>query len=328
MKKLVYILCCLLLLSAGFAACSSDTDDLEQPNSHQNETSADSTEYIQYGTREPVEQSSEVTSFFNHNIYKWFLTNIEEGVDTCIVINDAEELKAIYSGKEEIPSIDFSNYTLLIGKASMPYGYRVCSQHLSLDGLKSTLNITYDWPLGTGAVIINSDMPYWGVYPKCIVNGLNVQLTKEKEVTEIENFFRDHLLMQGYGLSEHRGSENFSPLKEDTGFFSDNDHKCIIVNSMEELVTIYCGTDPLPEIDFSTTTVILGRAFASNGYKFRYIEVNNEEDETNVTLHFKQREGLWTSDIIFYYFWALCPKFSPKEKVIFNCEVDLLHYHQ
>ena len=328
MKKLVCIFSSLLLLSAGFVACSSDLDDPEQPNSHQNETPADSTEYIQYGTLDPVEQSSEVTAFFNHNIYKWFLTNIEEGVDTCIVVNNAEELKAIYSGKEEIPSIDFSNYTLLIGKASMPYGYRGCSQRLNLDGQKSTLSITYDWPLGTGAVIINSDMPYWGVYPKCIVNNLNVQLTKEKEVTEIESFFRDHLLMQGYGPSEHRGSENFSPLKEDTVIFSDNDHKCIIVNSMEELATIYCGTDPLPEIDFTTTSVILGRAFASNGYKFRYIEVNNEEDETSVTLHFKQREGMWTSDIIFYYFWALCPKFSPKEIVTFNCEVDLLFYHQ
>lgn len=328
MKKLVYILSSLLLLSAGFTACSSDSDEPEQPTSHQDEVPAGSTEYIQYGTLYPVEQSREVTSFFNHNIYKWFLTNIEEGVDTCIVINNAEELKAIYSGKEEIPSIDFRNYTLLIGKASMPYGYRVCSQRLNLDGQKSTLSITYDWPLGTGAVIINSDMPYWGVYPKCIVNNFNVQLTKEKEVTEIESFFRDHLLIQGYGPSEHRGTENFSPLKEDTSLFPNNDHKCIIINSMEELATIYCGTDPLPEIDFSTTTVILGRAFASNGYKFRYIEVNNEEDETNVTLHFKQREGMWTSDIIFYYFWALCPKFSPKEIVTFNCEVDLLYYHQ
>ena len=327
MKKLYYLLGT-LLLTAALAACSSDYDEPEQPNSHQDEVPADSVEYSQYRTLYPVEQSSEVTSFFNHNIYKWFLTNIEEGVDTCIVINDAEELKSIYSGKEEIPSIDFSNYTLLVGKASMPYGYRVCSQRLSFDGQKSTLNISYDWPLGTGAVIINSDMPYWGVYPKCIVNGLHVQLTKEKEVTEIESFFRDHLLMQGYGPNEYRGTENFSPLKEDTVFFSDNDHKCIIVNSMEELATIYCGTDPLPEIDFTTTTVILGRAFAANGYKFRYIEVNNKEDETNVTLHFKQREGIWTSDIIFYYFWALCPKFSPKGKAIFNCEVDLIYHHQ
>ncbi len=328
MKKFVYLLSSIFLLAAGITACSSHDDEPEQPTTRQNETPVDSTDYIQYGILKPVEQSSEVTSFFNRNIYKWFLTNIEEGVDTCIVINNAEELKAIYSGKEGIPSIDFINYILIVGKASMPYGYRVCSQSLSIDGQKSTLNITYDWPLGTESVIINSDMPYWGVYPKCIVNNLNVQLTKEKEVTEMESIFRENLLMQGHGPSEHRGSENFSPLKEDTVIFSDNDHKCIIVNSMEELATIYCGTDPLPEIDFTTTSVILGRAFASNGYKFRYIEVNNEEDETNVTLHFKQREGMWTSDIIFYYFWALCPKFSPKEIVTFNCEVDLLFYHQ
>ena len=328
MKKFVYLLSSIFLLAAGITACSSHDDEPEQPTTRQNETPVDSTDYIQYGILKPVEQSSEVTSFFNRNIYKWFLTNIEEGVDTCIVINNAEELKAIYSGKEGIPSIDFINYILIVGKASMPYGYRVCSQSLSIDGQKSTLNITYDWPLGTGSVIINSDMPYWGVYPKCIVNGLKVQLTKEKDVTEIENFFRDHLLMQGYGPYEYRGTENFSPLKEDFVYCSDNDHKCIIVNSIEELETIYCGTDPLCEIDFTTTTLILGRAFAANGYKFRYIEVNNDEDGTNVTLHFKQREGMWTSDMIFYYFWALCPKFSPKEIVTFNCEVDLINHHQ
>ncbi len=44
MKKLVYLLSCLFLLSAGFTACSSDYDDPpEQPESHQNETPMDST---------------------------------------------------------------------------------------------------------------------------------------------------------------------------------------------------------------------------------------------------------------------------------------------
>ena len=43
MKKLVYLLICLFLLSAGFAACTNETDDPpEQPSSHQNETPIDS----------------------------------------------------------------------------------------------------------------------------------------------------------------------------------------------------------------------------------------------------------------------------------------------
>ena len=43
MKKLVYLLSCLFLLSAGFVACSSESDDPpEQPSSHQNETPIDS----------------------------------------------------------------------------------------------------------------------------------------------------------------------------------------------------------------------------------------------------------------------------------------------
>jgi len=43
MKKLVYLLICLFLLSAGFAACSCESEDPpEQPSSHQNETPVDS----------------------------------------------------------------------------------------------------------------------------------------------------------------------------------------------------------------------------------------------------------------------------------------------
>ena len=43
MKKLVYLLICLFLLSASFTACSSDYDNPpEQPDSHQNETPTDS----------------------------------------------------------------------------------------------------------------------------------------------------------------------------------------------------------------------------------------------------------------------------------------------
>lgn len=43
MKKLVYLLSSLFLLSSGFAACSCDYDDPpEQPNSHQNEVPVDS----------------------------------------------------------------------------------------------------------------------------------------------------------------------------------------------------------------------------------------------------------------------------------------------
>jgi hypothetical protein len=47
MKKLVYLLSSLFLLSSGFTACSSDYDNPpEQPESHQNEVPVDSVDVI------------------------------------------------------------------------------------------------------------------------------------------------------------------------------------------------------------------------------------------------------------------------------------------
>ena len=59
MKKLVYILSCLFLLSAGFAACSCESEDPpEQPSSHQNEVLMDSTNVFPHENENLLEPDS------------------------------------------------------------------------------------------------------------------------------------------------------------------------------------------------------------------------------------------------------------------------------
>ena len=76
MKKLVYLLSCLFLLSAGFAACSNETDDPpEQPNSHQNETSGDSID-----TDSPIDHSSDSIRFSQIGLVgQWLLVKDGRG---------------------------------------------------------------------------------------------------------------------------------------------------------------------------------------------------------------------------------------------------------
>ena len=129
MKKLVYLLSCLLLLSTGFALCSCNSDDpLGQPNSHQNETPVDSTivnndttvidSTEAYIIISAVPVSDEVKIFFDEALPKEegdstflpgkpsncsFVLNdndIPELLSTCHIINSMEELEGHINYKQ------------------------------------------------------------------------------------------------------------------------------------------------------------------------------------------------------------------------------------
>lgn len=137
MKKLVYILSCLFLLSTGFAACSSDYDEPEQPNSHQDEMPVDSAAVdpnnnpsADYRIISTVPVSDEVKAFFDEalpsiDIYgncgeSSFKMDENQYADHAgwpvyHVINDAEEFHERYKGNNVLPEIDFKQFTLIIG---------------------------------------------------------------------------------------------------------------------------------------------------------------------------------------------------------------------
>ena len=193
MKKLVYILSCLFLLSAGFAACSCESEDPpEQPNSHQNETPVDSTVIKNnsskvdstgsYTVISPVEVSEEVKAFFDEalpspDIYRNvgetdFKMDIEQYADHAgwpvyHVINDVEELHERYIGDSVVPEIDLDNYTLIIGHCLTGTPHPTESGYFGINILNYTdhyeLNIMEENYYYYGGPNLSY---FWGLFPK------------------------------------------------------------------------------------------------------------------------------------------------------------------
>lgn len=85
--------------------------------------------------------------------------------DTCCIINNMEELATIYNGDKEFPNIDFSTYSLIVGKATMPYqSFQIKSQSIKETELNLILNIKVK---GSDTQFpAEYQMRYWGLYPK------------------------------------------------------------------------------------------------------------------------------------------------------------------
>lgn len=199
MKKLFYILSCLFLLSVGFAACSSDTDDPpEQPSSHQNETPVDSTVINNnsskvdstgsYTVISPVEVSEEVKAFFDEALP--YLPDLHLEVSPFsfqsnansefFVINNEKELQNIYKGEKTLPQLDFENNTLIIGQLLMPGGsFHLEAIYIRVYGDGNVLTIqTWESPYRYPALY---HMFFWGIFPKMLEEiDKNILLINEK----------------------------------------------------------------------------------------------------------------------------------------------------
>ena len=95
----------------------------------------------------PSEVPDSINNFFerqfNHFGWNGFVfqyQNIDNDVADCYVINSTEQLERIYVGIDHIPQIDFSRYTLILGKVPIPNGYSLIRQKITKAGEYSTLD--------------------------------------------------------------------------------------------------------------------------------------------------------------------------------------------
>lgn len=94
--------------------------------------------------------------------------------------------------------------------------------------------------------------------------------------------------------------------------FNEQGSVCKVINSYDELKSSYRGNETLPEVDFSKYSLVVGRAWLNVGYKFKNLTVTNEDGNSVVTLHFTVLHDTAVALVTYYYYWALCPKFTPK----------------
>lgn len=129
----------------------------------------------------PVHTDEQVSSFFN-DISKDFLQkrrdffgNIPEEEDVAIIINSDEELRSCHTGNRQLPTIDFTSYSLIIGKVYLDISWKLKEQKLEVDGKNVLLHLILEPPTeATSDQMV--EYLYWGLYKK--INARNIKTKK------------------------------------------------------------------------------------------------------------------------------------------------------
>ena len=99
---------------------------------------------------------------------------------------------------------------------------------------------------------------------------------------------------------------------------SDDERPCIIINNKEEFEEEYTGDSPLPNIDFSNYTLIIGRITLTAG---TFIDDMNIKIENNKRAALAinciiDSKGTYTTNMLYCYYWNLFPKFLVSEIMV------------
>ena len=150
----------LLLLAVGFTGCSDDELSTIQPMSNIDD---------------------EIITFFENELPAMgtsssFFTDVARDTEICYVVNDNKDFQHLYKGKFTPPTIDFSKYTLVIGKVRMSESFfYVAKQEVEVKGNNSaTINI-YVAPVSEdGSWPSFSTLYFYGLYPKLPVKTIKI----------------------------------------------------------------------------------------------------------------------------------------------------------
>ena len=102
-------------------------------------------------------------------------------------------------------------------------------------------------------------------------------------------------------------------------FFTDIDSQkdtCYIVNSLQELQSLYSGDKEIPKIDFNKYTLILGKKILTAGYEIEKYSVEDTTEGIVVTLIIRQLEGTFITPLQPNYYWGLNNKLPSKKSII------------
>lgn len=94
--------------------------------------------------------------------------------------------------------------------------------------------------------------------------------------------------------------------------FDNQENVCVVINSYEEFKSVYQGKEPLPEVDFSKNSLVIGRAWLNVGKKYQKLTVEQADHYTFITLRFTNLSDAALAVMTYYYYWDLIPKFLPQ----------------
>ena len=175
-------LICGLCLSAFCVISCDDSDDQDSPHPHGTVLVHKETEdfFYQFG------YMGRIDPFKVHK--DPFFADTERYKDTCCIINSYEELNAVYSGEKQLPDIDFSSVTLVIGKAYVPsQNYYIYDQSISIPDAEQKVTLTLTFKNDRMATQAYADLFYWGFYPKFEAKEIKVIKVGNNHERKIQN---------------------------------------------------------------------------------------------------------------------------------------------
>ena len=167
-----------MLLSLGmFSACSSSDEIDNESDVLNNLTSIDE------GDSFVVLSDFFKTTFATEGEEAFdFKNNLSNEENPCIAINNEEDFKEAYTGDLNLPAIDFSKYTLIIGKIYLSAGTFIDNMSIKqTNPAKTTLyiNCIIDTTPGGGYIGIMYWGYYWKLFPKFNASKINVEINSE-----------------------------------------------------------------------------------------------------------------------------------------------------
>lgn len=179
MKKRILFLG--LLLSVGLICACSSSDDIDnESDEFINITSIDEGDnYVELSDFFKTAFTTEKEEAFN------FKNNLSTVDNPCIVINNEEDFKEAYTSDLSLPVIDYSKYTLIIGKIYLPAGTFIDNMSIKQTNLvKATLYINCIVDTKGAYVARIGWEYYWKLFPKFNVSIINVEISKEHGIVD------------------------------------------------------------------------------------------------------------------------------------------------
>lgn len=167
MKQLLAIFGTLLLVATLGVACD-DVDSKPEPKIDQLP--------VNVSQDEDQKAFSGVTAFFE--TFSWYdewPSPVGRG-DGCVLINTPEEFRAFVPAEIELPTIDFGQYTLIVGRKWVSDGGFALRKH----------GIVYEQQIPVYTLVIErltgphhtalESIGYWGLYPKLSQTQMEVEV--------------------------------------------------------------------------------------------------------------------------------------------------------
>ena len=117
-----------------------------------------------------------------------FKNNLSNKENPCIIINNEEDFNKTYTGDLNLPEIDFSRYTIVIGKAYLAAGTFIDNMSISQPNSTKTIlstkailhiNCIIDTTPGVGYVGTIGWVYYWKLFPKFHASKIYVEISRE-----------------------------------------------------------------------------------------------------------------------------------------------------